>query len=120
MSEHLGASLEKPVLVPALVLGIASVFWWRHTNELRIYVRGQLAPLLAIPFVLAMFPARHTHRGYLMYGLVFYALAKVAEGFDQGAFAFTAQWISGHTLKHLIAAMAPLMLLLMLRRRRLS
>ena len=120
LSEHLGASLEKPVLVPALVLGIASVFWWRHTNELRIYIRGQLAPLLAIPFVLAMFPARHTHRGYLMYGLVFYALAKVAEGFDQGAFAFTAQWISGHTLKHLIAAMAPLMLLLMLRRRRLS
>ena len=56
------------MLVPALVLGIASVFWCRYTDDLRIYILVQLAPLLAIPFVLAMFPARHTHRGYLMYG----------------------------------------------------
>ncbi len=120
LSEHLGARIEKPVLIPALVLGIASVFWWRHTDDLRMYIWVQLAPLLAIPFVLAMFPARYSHRVYLLYGLGFYALAKVAEGFDHDAFTFTAQWISGHSLKHLIAALAPLMLLMMLRRRRPS
>jgi hypothetical protein len=117
LSEHLGARLEKPVLIPALVFGIASVLWWRYTDDLRLYIWVQLAPLLAIPFVIAMFPARHSHRNYLIYGLIFYALAKVAELVDEGAYTFTAQWISGHTLKHLIAAMAPLMLLLMLRRR---
>ena len=117
MSEHLGAPLERPVLLPALLLGIASVLWWRYSDDLRIYIWVQLAPLLAIPFVVAMFPARYTHRNYLIYGLIFYAIAKVAEYLDHGAYAFTAQWLSGHTLKHLIAAMAPLMLLLMLQRR---
>ncbi len=117
MSEHLGAQIERPLLIPALILGVASVFWWRHTGDLRVYIWVQAAPLLAIPFVLAMFPARHTHRNYLIYGLIFYAAAKVAEYFDQGAYEFTVQWVSGHTLKHLLAAMAPLMLLLMLQRR---
>lgn len=117
LGEHPVTRLERPVLIPTLVLGIASVLWWRHTNDLRIYIWVQLAPLLAIPFVLAMFPARHTHRVYLLYGLGLYALAKVLEGFDESAYAFTAQGISGHTLKHLTAAMAPLMLLLMLQRR---
>lgn len=117
LSEHLGAQLEKPVLIPALLLGMASVLWWRHTNDLRIYIWVQLAPLLAIPFLLPMFPARYSHRVYLLYGLGFYALAKVAESHDESVFTLTADGISGHTLKHLIAAMAPLMLLVMLRQR---
>ena len=119
MSEHLGAQFERPLLIPALILGVASVFWWRYSDDLRVYIWVQLAPLLAIPFVLAMFPGRYTHRNYLISGLIFYAVAKAAEYFDHGAYALTAQWVSGHTLKHLLAAMAPLMLLLMLRRRQL-
>lgn len=117
MSEHLGARFERPVLIPALVLGVASVFWWRHTDDLRVYIWVQLAPLLAIPFLLAMFRGSHSHRIYLLYGLVFYALAKVAELYDRETFDLTVNIISGHSLKHLLAAMAPLFLLLMLRRR---
>jgi hypothetical protein len=109
--------IEQPLLIPALILGVASVFWWRHSGDLRLYVWVQAAPLLAIPFVIAMFPARHTHRNYLVYGLIFYGIAKIAEILDQGTYALTSQWVSGHTLKHLLAAMAPLMLLLMLQRR---
>lgn len=117
VGEHLGPQFERPVLIPALVIGIASVFWWRYTDDLRVYVWVQGAPLLAIPFVLAMFPARYTHRSYLLYGLAFYALAKVAELYDRDTYALTSQWISGHSVKHLLAAGAPLMLLLMLQRR---
>ena len=117
VSEHLGARYERRLLIPALVIGIASVFWWRHTDDLRIYIWVQLAPLLAIPFVLAMFPGRFTHRWYMLYGLVFYGVAKIAEFYDQETYALTSLWISGHSLKHLLAAMAPLCLLLMLRRR---
>jgi hypothetical protein len=116
--EHLGMQYERPVLIPALVVGVASVFWWRYTDDLRVYVWVQGAPLLAIPFILAMFPSRYTHRIYLLYGLGFYALAKVAEFYDRETFAVTVNLISGHSLKHLLAALAPLFLFLMLRRRR--
>jgi hypothetical protein len=118
MSEHLGAQFERPVLIPALILGVASVFWWRHTDDLRIYIWVQLAPLLAIPFLMTMFHGRYSHRVYLLYGLGFYALAKVAELYDHATFDLTANFISGHSLKHLLAAMAPLFLYWMLRRRR--
>ncbi|MBM3342371.1 MAG: hypothetical protein FJY56_09725 [Betaproteobacteria bacterium] len=118
LSEHLGARWERPLLIPALVIGVASVFYWRYTNDLRLYVWVQGAPLLAIPFVLAMFRARFTHRWYLLFGLGFYALAKVAEINDWPIFEATGQFVSGHSIKHLLAACAPLMLWLMLRRRR--
>ena len=118
MSEHLGVQFERPVLIPALLIGVASVFWWRYTDDLRVYIWVQGAPLLAIPFMLAMFPGRYTHRGYLLYGLVFYALAKVAEYYDRETYALTSQFVSGHSVKHVLAAMAPLFLYLMLRRRR--
>lgn len=117
LSEHLGARLERSLLIPALVVGVASVFWWRYTNDLRLYIWVQAAPLAAIPFVIAMFKARFSHRLYLLYGLGFYVLAKIAENFDLPIFEATAQFVSGHSIKHLLAACAPLMLLLMLRRR---
>ncbi len=118
VSEHLGAQFERPVLIPALIIGVASVFWWRYTDDLRVYVWVQGAPLLAIPFILAMFQGRYSHRGYLLYGLAFYAAAKVAEYYDRETFGLTSQFISGHSVKHLLAAGAPLFLLLMLQRRR--
>lgn len=118
LSEHLGTQYECGLLIPALFIGVASVFWWRHTDDLRIYIWVQLAPLLAIPFVLAMFPGRFTHRWYMLFGLGFYGLAKIAEFYDKETYALTSLFVSGHSVKHLLAAMAPLCLLLMLRRRR--
>lgn len=117
VGEHMGARLERAVLVPAIVIGIASVFWWRYSDDLRVYIWVQFAPLLAIPFVLAVFPGRYTHRHYLLYGLAFYALAKVAEFYDYGLYALSWNVISGHSLKHLLAAVAPFFVYLMLRRR---
>ena len=117
LSEHLGTRFERAMLIPAIVIGVASVFWWRYTGDLRVYIWVQLAPLLAIPLVLAMFPGHYTHRIYLLYGLGCYVLAKVAEHYDQATYALTSLLVSGHSLKHLLAAMAPLFLYLMLRRR---
>ena len=117
LSEHIGEGVERGLLWPGLVVGIGSVWWWRYADDLRLYGWVQGAPLLAIPFVVAMFPGRYTHRVYLLYGLGFYALAKALEFYDQALFDVTAQWISGHSLKHLLAAVAPLILLVMLMRR---
>jgi len=117
VSEHIGAQLEYKLLIPALIVGVASVFWWKYTDDLRVYIWVQFAPLLAIPFVLAVFPGRFTHRHYLLYGLGFYLLAKVVEYYDRETYALTSAWVSGHSVKHLLAALAPLFLYWMLRRR---
>jgi len=117
VSEHIGLQWERKLLYPALVLGVASVLWWRYADDLRVYVWVQGAPLLAIPLVIVLFPARFSHRHYLLTGLAFYAAAKVAEYLDKPLYDLLFTAISGHSLKHLIAALAPLMLLLMLQRR---
>lgn len=120
LSEHLPGKRELALLVPALIVGIASVFIWKATNDLRVYVWVQATPLLAIPYVIAAYPGRHTHRHYLLYGVGFYALAKVAEVLDYWIYDATWTAISGHSLKHLLAAAAPFCVYLMLRRRQIN
>jgi len=117
LSEHLNAKLEPVLLAGALLTGIASVFWWQYSGDLRIYVWVQGAPLLAIPYLIAAFPGHYTHRFYLLYGVGFYALAKVAELNDHEIYAATGALISGHSVKHLLAALAVVCVLLMLKRR---
>ena len=117
ISEHLGAKLETRLLAAALAIGVFSVYWWQYSGDLRIYIWVQGAPLLAIPYVIAAFPGRYTLRLYLLYGVGLYALAKVAELFDHEIYAATAGAISGHSVKHLLAALAVLCVLQMLRRR---
>jgi hypothetical protein len=118
LCEHLGGpAVEKRLLIGTLAVGIASVLWWKVSDDLRVYIWVQLTPLLIIPYVIAAFPGRYTHRHYLLYGVGFYALAKVAEYFDHCVYALTAGIISGHSLKHLLAAVATVCVLLMLARR---
>jgi len=117
VSEHVGERLERWLLAPALLLGLASVLWWRASGDLRLYFWVQAAPLVCLPFVLLMFRGMYTHRRYLAYGLVLYVLAKLAEAWDLEIYAFTSGTVSGHTVKHLLAAGAVLCVYLMLRRR---
>jgi hypothetical protein len=120
VGEHVGERLERFLLAPALVAGVMSVLWWQWSGDLRPYLWVQFAPLLCIPFVMAMFPARYTHRRFVFYGIGLYALAKVAEIADGQIFTLTAHVVSGHTLKHLLAASAIFALLVMLWRRQAS
>jgi Ceramidase len=117
VDEHVGGGREGLLLPPALAAGVMSVAWWQWNGDLRFYFWVQFAPLLGILFLLALFPARYTHRRYVLYGLGLYGLAKGAELGDRAIFALTAGVVSGHTLKHLLAAGAILALFLMLRRR---
>jgi len=117
VAEHIGEGLEHVTLAPALAVGLFSALWWHWTGDLRFYVWVQFAPLLCILLVLAMFPARYTHRWLLLSGLGLYALAKLTEIADQDIFALTAHAVSGHTLKHLLAASGLMVVLSMLSRR---
>lgn len=117
VAEHAGAGLERFFLAPALATGGASVLWWAWSGDLRPFVWAQFAPLLSILFLLVLFPARHTHRRFILYGLALYGLAKIAEMNDLTIFTLTGHVISGHTLKHLLAAGAIFAMIAMLRRR---
>jgi len=118
VAEHVRPDIERGLLRGALAVGIFSVGWWHYTGDLRPYVWVQFAPLLALLFMVVAFPGGYSHRGYLMLGLLLYGLAKAAELGDAAIFSATSGAISGHSLKHLLAAGAPYCVYLMLRRRK--
>ena len=111
------------VLLPVLLLaGIGSVAYWyagesSGAGDLRPYALVQFAPVALIPLMVWLFPARYTHGGYLMAVIVMYGAAKVFEALDDAIFSM-GHLLSGHTLKHLTAALAAWWLLRGLEARR--
>jgi hypothetical protein len=105
------------ILLPLIAFSIGAVFWWRFTGDLSLWVWVQLAPMLAIVLVLCFLPGRYTHRRYMAYALVFYALAKAVELGDRQIMAWSAGALSGHSLKHLAAAAGVFCFYLMLQKR---
>lgn len=117
LADYVSPRLEKILLAPAIVLGLASVMYWHYTDDLRPYVLVQFLPLLLIPAVLFLADSGRKDRGYLLMALAIYVLAKLAEDFDRAVFELTGNIISGHSLKHLLAALALFVVYMMLRRR---
>lgn len=117
IAEHVRPDIERTALRVALVVGIVSVGWWHYTDDLRLYGWVQFAPLVAIVYMLVAYRARYTHRVYLLAGLIFYALSKVFEFGDTAVYSATHHAVSGHSIKHLLAAIAPYCVYLMLRKR---
>ncbi len=103
-----------------IAAGIASLLYWDWTEtlgrgDLRPYAMVQFYPMLALPLVVALFPnSRYTAGGYLVWVIFWYGLAKLLEHFDGQVFELLGHTVSGHTLKHLAAAVAPLVVLRML------
>ena len=119
MNEKRGLQLL-PIL---LILGAASAFYWDHTEtlgngDLRPYALVQFLPMMLIPLMFWLLPARYSGLKYLGYGLFWYVLAKVLEHFDRGIFAMTGEVVSGHTLKHISASVGVLMMVLYVKKRR--
>jgi hypothetical protein len=110
-------------LLPALLLiGVASVVQWhlselRGAGDLRFYAAVQVYGAL-VPLLVLLLPARYTRTSDLAVVAGWYILAKVLETFDKQIFAASRQVVSGHTLKHLAAAMAGYWLLRMVQKRR--
>ena len=120
LGDYLSERLGKVLLGPAVLLGFLSVLYWRWLDDLRFYYWVQLVPLLTIPAAMALFRSRYTHQWILLAAVGLYALAKIAEGFDGEIFGLTRHLFSGHTLKHLIAALSCYTVLVFLKRRKES
>ena len=116
ITERIHVKLGVLLLGPLLVAGVASVFYWQRTGNLWPYGAVQFYLPLLIALMLWLFPPRYGRTADWLWVIAIYALAKVAEAFDQAILNMTTL-LSGHTLKHLIAAVAVFWLLRMLTRR---
>ena len=106
-----------------LIAGAASVFYWDYTEslgngDLRAYALVQFLPMLLLPLIFWLLPARYSGLKYLGYVLFWYGLAKVLEHFDPDIFEMTGELVSGHTLKHIAAAIAVFMMVVYVKKRR--
>jgi hypothetical protein len=92
------------------LFAVASVGWWHLTEQagrgdLRPYLLLQIAPLLLVPIWQWIGQAPVAERKAFGGALLLYAIAKWAELNDHQIAAVTAP-LTGHTLKHLLAAVA--------------
>ncbi len=97
-----------PVLV---VLAMCSVLYWYWTElqgrgNLNFYIVVQFYSIVLIAWISLVFPSRYAPDRAVFQVIALYAIAKIAEMLDIPIFVWTQGWISGHTLKHLIAASA--------------
>jgi hypothetical protein len=111
------------LLPPMLLVGAASVIYWRATEragEGNVMPYGVLqAYSVVILFLLALLqPSRYTRGNDIYWVFAGYVAAKLLETFDRQLFAL-GQLASGHTLKHVAAAVAALVVCRMLWLRRL-
>jgi hypothetical protein len=108
------------VLILLVGAGVASLIYWNWTEslgrgDLRFYGLVQFYPMIALPFICWLFPQyRYTAGRYLVWVIVWYGLSKVLEHFDAEVFDFLGHTVSGHTLKHIAAALSTFIVLRML------
>jgi len=102
LGEHIDRRMARFALWPLLLAGVASVLYWRNTDDLRAYVLVQFLPVLLIPLILWLYPKPGT--GAVWAALGCYVLAKLLEQFDPQVYAALGHAISGHSLKHVAAA----------------
>ena len=121
IAERIGPRAGRLVLGPLVAVGVGSVVTWyvgelHGAGDLRLYLAVQFAPLLVFPLMALLFPPRYTRSTDLLGAMGCYLLAKLFELLDAPIFAM-GRIVSGHTLKHLAAALAAYWILRMLRAR---
>jgi len=110
------------LLLPMLLTGIASAVYWLvteragagHVVPYGILQAYSVVMLLAIAW---LYPSRYTRGNDIYWVFTAYVLSKVLETFDKELLA-VGHLVSGHTLKHVAAAIAGLFVLRMLLLRR--
>jgi hypothetical protein len=89
---------QRSLVIPFVILGVASIVWWKVTGNLWPYALVQFGPM--IPLIVIAVRSEPGLRPVL----IFYGLSKITEFFDKPIFAVAP--LSGHTIKHLLAGVA--------------
>lgn len=117
IGERVSVAAGRRLLLPGVVFGVLSVGYWVAYDDLRPYLMAQFFPVLCIPLLLWLYPARYGRGGDFMIGIGCYGAAKLFEAADGTVFAL-GHVVSGHTMKHVAAALGSLLILRMLMKRR--
>ncbi|MDW8323489.1 MAG: hypothetical protein RMK60_05260 [Burkholderiales bacterium] len=122
LAERVDVRLAVRTLPWLIVAAVASVLYWYASElagrgDLRAWGYMQFWPVLLVWGLLAVAPARYTHTGDVLAVYACYALALLLEWLDRPIYELSGL-ISGHTLKHLIAAAGAAWALVWLMRRR--
>jgi hypothetical protein len=120
--ERIGVSFGKLLFIPLLCLGCSSVGYWYFTEarghgDYRFYLFVQFFPPILIGLMILLFPPAYTGMKYLVTAFLLFVTAKLFEFFDARIYQ-AGHLVSGHSLKHITAAIACYSLLVMLQRRR--
>jgi hypothetical protein len=112
------------LLVPMLLVGAASVVYWRATERAgvgNVLPYGMLQGYSAVILLLIALvrPSRYTRGHDIYWVFTAYAISKLLELLDR-QFLALGNLVSGHTLKHLAAAVAGLVVCRMLMLRTLK
>lgn len=123
LAERVSDKFAKISLLPFLILSISTVIYWYFTEtwglgDMRAYILVQLLPILLIPFILKWYSPRYSHGWMLLLVGAWYLLAKIFEGLDTFIYDLNG-YVSGHGIKHLLAALACMQVIWMLERRNL-
>ena len=115
IGEHVSESLGRRLLWPLLAIGAASVIYWdysesQHAGDLRPYGLVQFLPMLLIPAILLMYRSVFDRTAFVWVVFLLYALAKIFEQLDATLYGM-GEVISGHSIKHVFAALGPIVLI---------
>jgi len=116
LAERTSITAARRAFWPLLVAGATSVAVWRWMGDLRLYGVVQFFPTLALPVLLVTNPPRYTRQVGFWAAVAWYLAARLFEFLDFEIYAAIGI-VSGHTLKHLAAAMAVRSLAVMARTR---
>jgi len=123
VAERIDRRAGQAILIPYVLLGLGSVIYWHITElhgsgDLRIYMDIQYYSIFGIILMAMLFPSSYSHSRWLAAVVAAYLTAKGFELLDLTLYQATDGIISGHVIKHLVAAAGAYLLLLMVRKRR--
>lgn len=124
LAERVSAKWGARLTAPLVALGVASVVLWDWSEragagDLRFYGFLQGYAFLATAGVLLLTTPRYDRQMDWVYSIGCYGLAKVFELFDGAFYAATGHAVSGHSLKHVAAAVGGWFVLRMMQKRKI-
>lgn len=121
LADRINAKSGAYIAAVAIPAGVAALLYWMWSEmagagDLRFYGLVQAYPLLCLVLVPWLLPKARFSQTRFIYSMVgLYGVAKLLELFDDKVLMVTGQLISGHSLKHLVAAAACLVVVPMIR-----
>jgi len=123
ISERVSLAAGLRLLPLLFAAGLGSVIYWgwseaNSSGDLRAYGVIQFYPMLLIPLLLRLYPPRYSGDKDILAVIGLYLLALLCDFMDHQIAALTGA-VSGHTVKHAIAALAMYWVVVRLKRRRI-